>query len=120
MKVRRINRTTEQQPDTYTIQIQYSASDIKDALIKAYTEDGIAGEVIHCPLEWISNDLASVISVMDLKLGKRTNFDKWVTDTAKAKGFIVPTTGGRWKPNKEILRLKTGRTSAAVEKMLDQ
>lgn len=120
MKIRRINRTTEQPSDTYTIQIQYSASDIKDALIKAYSEDGIAEEIINCPLDWIKNDIANVISVMDLKLGTRTNFDKWLVSSAKAKGYIIPTTGGRWKPNKEILRLKTGRTSARVQKMLDE
>lgn len=119
MKIRRINRTTEQQPDTYSIQIQYSASDVKNALIKAYGEEAIAEEIIKGPFEWFQHDLSSVISVMDLGLGKSTNFDTWAVGVAKKKGLLLPTGKGNWKPNREILRMKTGRTSAAVEKMLD-
>lgn len=120
MKIRRINRTTEQEPDTYTLQITFSAADIKNAFLKWYGE-GIAKEWWKCTLDEYKEDIARFLSVTDYHLEKHCKLGDWGVRLALSKGYLIPCSEDkdRYKVNKHILTLKSGRTSAAVEKLLD-
>lgn len=119
MKIRRINRTTEDTPDTYTIQVQFSASDIKECMLHYYGVDAIAGQWLNNTADAFEYDFASFLSKMDLQLGKRTQIADWAIKMALKNAYLIPTTGGRYTTNRQLLTMKSGRTSAAVEKLLD-
>lgn len=119
MKIRRINRSTEDTPDTYTLQVTFSASDLKNLFIKAYGEKAIAEEWFRSSLECFEADIETMTSRCDLCLGKKTNIGKWGSRVAMKKGYLIPIGNGQYTINKQILTMKSGRTSAATSKLLD-
>lgn len=120
MKVRRIDRSTPQEPDTYTLQLIYEPTDIKNALLRGFDDECIASGAYHLTKEDMTHDIGVLLSTTNLQLVSRNKFADWLWNHATEKKYIIPTYSGLWQPNPEILRLKTGRTSARIEEMLDR